>query len=148
MEPPGGGHHAGLEEAIEGPPSPAVLQDSVGLNGRELEEYAQRYSTLMATTRPARDRLRATMQTIRTAFDRGDRAAARDQRQDVGRQAKMLIDRDKEFEKGLRNLLSTDQQKRYQKLKQARERQLQEGRQRDRPAAAAQDGWTYRAYGR
>lgn len=148
MGPPGGGNRAELLEAMEGPLAPAVLQDSAGVSGRELEEYAQRYSSLMAATRPARDSLRATMQTIRTAFDRGDRAAARDQRQDVERQSKTLIDRDKEFEKGLKGLLSKDQQKRYQKLKQDREQQSRELRQRDRPTSGAQDGWTYRANGR
>jgi hypothetical protein len=148
MGPPGGGNRGELLEAIEGPLAPAVLQDSAGVRGKELEEYAQRYASLMAATRPARDSLRVTMQTIRTAFDRGDRAAARDQRQDVERQSKMLTDRDKEFEKGLKGLLDKDQQKRYQKLKQDREQQSRELRQRDRPTSGAQDGWTYRANGR
>jgi hypothetical protein len=148
MGPPGGGHRGDLIEAMEGPLAPAVMQDSVGIGGKVLEDYAQRYSTLMAATRPSRDSLRVTMQTIRTAFDRGDRAAARDQRQDVERQSKLLIDRDKEFEKGLKNLLSTAEQKRYQKLKQDRKQQSRERWQRNRAATGSQDGWTYRANGR
>jgi hypothetical protein len=148
MGPPGGGNRGELLEAIEGPLAPAVLQDSAGVRGKELEEYAQRYASLMAATRPARDSLRTTMQTIRTAFDRGDRAAARDQRQDVERESKVLIDRDKEFEKSLKDLLSKDEQKRYQKLKQYREQQSRDSWRRDRPAPASQDGWTYRGNGR
>jgi hypothetical protein len=148
MGPPGGGHGAELIEAIEGPPAPAVMQDSAGVSGKQLEEYAQRYSTLMAASRPARDSLRATMETARTALDRGDRAAARDRRVTVERQSKMLIDQDKDFEKSLKDLLTKDQQKRYQKLKQNREKEARERWQRDRPTLEARDGWTYRANGR
>jgi hypothetical protein len=49
------------------------------------------------------------METMRTALERGDRAAARDRRGAVERRSKMLIDQDKEFEKGLKSLLSKDQ---------------------------------------
>ena len=73
-----------LLEAIEGPPATAEIQDSVGVSGKQLEEYARRYSNLMAATRPARDSLRATMESMRTAYDRGDRAAARDRWQRDG----------------------------------------------------------------
>ena len=88
------------------------------------------------------------MQTIRTAFEQGDREAARNQRQDVERKSKVLLDRDQDFEQGLKDLLSKDEQKRYQKLKQNREQQSRERWQRDRPTAESQDGWTYRANGR
>jgi hypothetical protein len=148
MGPPRGEHRAHLLEAIEGPPAPAVMQDSVGVSGKQLHEYTQRYSTLMAATRPVRDSLRATMQSIRTAFERSDRAAARDRRGTAERQSKKLLDQDQEFEKGLKDLLSKDQQKRYQKLKQNREKQSQERWQRDRSTLESQDGWTYRPDGR
>ena len=137
-----------LLEAIEGPLAPAVVQDSVGVGGKQLEEYARRYSSLMAASRPARDSLRTTMETMRTAFEQGDRAAARDRRGTLERQSKTLLDQDKEFEKGLKDLLSKDQQKRYQKLKQNREKDARDRWQRDRPTAEARDGWTYRPNGR
>jgi hypothetical protein len=148
MGPPGGGQGMHLLEAIEGPLTPAVVQDSAGVSGKQLEEYARRYSTLMAATRPARDSLRTTMETMRTAFERGDRAAAQDRRDTVQRQSKMLLDQDDKFEKGLKDLLSKDQQKRYHKLKQNREKQGREQWQRDRVPSVGQDGWTYRANGR
>jgi hypothetical protein len=88
------------------------------------------------------------METMRTALDRGDRAAARDRRGAVERRSKMLIDQDKEFEKGLKSLLSKDQQKRYQTLKQTREKDARDRWQRDGPRAEARDGWTYRPDGR
>jgi hypothetical protein len=148
MGPPGGEHRTQVLEAIEGPLAPAVIQDSVGVSSTQLEEYARRYANLMAGTRPERDSLRTTMQTMRTAFEQGDRAAARNQRGTIERQSKMLLDRDKDFEKGLKDLLSKDQQKRYQKLRQNREKEARDRWQQDQPAPEARDGWTYRPNGR
>jgi hypothetical protein len=146
--PPGGAQRTQVLEAIDGPLTPAVIQDSVGVSGKQLEEYARRYSNLMAGSRPERDSLRATMQAIRTEFEQGDRAAARDRRGTVERQFKLLLEQDKDFEKGLKDLLSKDQQKRYQKLKQNREKEARERWRQDHPASQAQDGWTFRANGR
>jgi hypothetical protein len=148
MGPPGGEHRTQLLEAIEGPLAPAVIQDSVGVSGKQLEEYARRYANLMAGTWPERDSLRATMQSIRTDLEQGDRAAARDRRGTVDRQSKLLIEQDKNFEESLKDLLSKDQQKRYQKLKQNREKEARDHRRADQPALEARDGWTYRPNGR
>jgi hypothetical protein len=148
MGPPGGEQRTQVLEAIEGPLTPAVIQDSIGVSGKQLEEYARRYSSLMAASRPERDSLRTTMQTMRTAFEQGDRAAARNQRGNIDRQSKMLLDQDKEFEKSLKDLLSKDQQKRYQKLKQNREKEARDHWRQDQPAPEARDGWTFRPNGR
>jgi hypothetical protein len=124
MGPPHGGGHRMLSRlAIEGPPSPAVMRDSINLSPDQLKQYARRYADHIAATRPTRDSLRTTMQAVRSAFERGDRSAAREQRDIVERQSKDLADRDKTFDKGLKDILSKDQQKRYQKWKENREKE-------------------------
>jgi hypothetical protein len=99
------------------------MRDSINLSPDQLKQYARRYADHMAATRPTRDSLRTTMQAVRSAFERGDRSAAREQRDIVERQSKDLADRDKTFDKGLKDILSKDQQKRYQKWKENREKE-------------------------
>jgi Spy/CpxP family protein refolding chaperone len=115
-----------------GPVSPQFLRDSIGVTGAKLDQYNKRYQSYMAQTKPARDSLQSAMRSIRTAFESGDRGTARNRRQAVRRQAEQLIKQDRDFEAGLKDILSPDQQKRYsewkeQRIKLARERR-QEGR--------------------
>ena len=63
---------------------------------------------------------------MREAFETGGRDAARESRSDLQRQWKDLSKRDKKFEKALKDLLSKDQQKRYQQWKKAREKAEEE----------------------
>jgi hypothetical protein len=88
------------------------------------------------------------METMRTAFAQGDRATARERRGTVERQSKMLIDRDKDFEKSLKDLLSKDQQKRYQKLTQNREKEARDCWRQHQQTLEGRNGWTFRANGR
>jgi heavy-metal resistance protein len=124
-----GGHH---RTRLEGPPAPATLRDSIGLNPQQVERYTQRYSTYMAETKPARDSLRATMKEIRTAFESGDRSEARDRRNAVKQQAEALTKKDQQFEKTLRDGLPKDQQARYDTWKKAREAADRERHQHNR----------------
>jgi hypothetical protein len=125
-----GRHGAGGDiptlELIEGPATPAVMHDTMGLSDELLERYAGRYDDHMAATQPVRDSLRASMKEIRAAFESGDRSVIRERRSEVQRQWKDLSKRDKEFEGGLKDLLSKDQQKRYEKWKEAREKAARE----------------------
>jgi len=123
-------------EALEGPPAPALLRDSVGLSGGQLERYAQLYSHYTAETGPVRDSLRTSIQAMRAAFERDDRSEAGSRRDVVQRQSKALAVRDKAFEKQLEGLLSKEQEKQYEKWKDSREQARREhGRHLRRPAS-------------
>jgi hypothetical protein len=115
---------AGME-AAEGPASPAILRDTVQLSGDKLQQYRKRYDAYMASTKVARDSLRANLQAIHSAFQSGDRSAARDRRDLVMRQADELSKRDQQFEKDVKSLLNKDQQKRYDKWKDDRQKNEQ-----------------------
>jgi hypothetical protein len=119
----GGGRHRMFSHGIlQGPPAPEVLRDSIGLSGDRLQHYTQRYTTYVAQTRPVRDSLRTSVEAMRAAFHSGDRSSARSRRDALSRQAQDLGQRDQEFEKTLRAGLSKDQQNRYDKWKESREK--------------------------
>ncbi|HEV2084675.1 MAG TPA: hypothetical protein VGR09_06310 [Gemmatimonadales bacterium] len=131
----GGGRQMMSRETLEGPPSPAILHDSIGLSGDQLQLYARRYSNYTAETGPVRDSLRTSMQAMRAAFESGDRSEARGRRDALEGQSQELARRDKEFEKVLKEGLTKDQQKRYDKWKDARDKAGREQHQRmGRPA--------------
>ena len=100
-------------EAVTGPAPPAILHDTVGLSGAKLQQYSKHYDTYIASTKVARDSLRSNLQAIRSAYESGDRSATRDRRDTVMHLSQKLSRRDQEFEKSLKALLSSDQQKQY-----------------------------------
>lgn len=124
--------------ALEGPPSPAIMRDSVGVTGDQLGQYSGLYANHAAATRSLRDSLRTSMQSMRSAFQSGDRSEARTRHEAVEHQWKELSTRDQAFDKSLKGVLTKDQQKRYDKWKDDREKaaRAQWHRQR-RPAGAA-----------
>jgi Spy/CpxP family protein refolding chaperone len=131
----GGGHRMMSRETLEGPPAPAILHDSIGLSGNQLQHYTQQYSNYTAETKPARDSLRTSMQAMRTAFQSGDRSQARSQRDAFERQASELTKKDQAFEKVLKESLTKDQQKRYDQWKAARDKAARDQHQHmHRPA--------------
>ena len=137
VRPRDGQHSMISREVLDGPPAPAVLRDSIGLAGDQLQHYSQQYSNYTAQTAPARDCLRTAMREMRASFQNGDRSGARDRHDSLSRQASDLSKRDKDFEKVLKQDLSKDQQKRYDKWKDAREkaeRQQHQNRYREAPA--------------
>lgn len=138
--PRGGGHRMLSPETIEGPASPDVMRDSMGLNGSQLQGYTRRYENHMANTKAARDSLRSEVQAMRAAFESGDRSAARDQRDRMDQQSKELSKQDEDFDKGLKDILTKDQQKRYQKWKDNREKADQEQWQQRR-SSGSRAGW-------
>jgi hypothetical protein len=108
-------------DAVQGPVSPAVLRDSLHVSGDKLQQYTKRYDAYMASTKATRDSLRTNVQAIRSAFQSGDRSAVRDRRDVVRRQSGDLAKRDQEFEKGLKDVLTKDQQTQYNDWKQRQE---------------------------
>ena len=107
--------------AVHGPASPAVLRDSIHVSGDKLQQYTKRYDAYMASTKVTRDSLRANVQAIRSAFQSGDRSAVQDRRDAVRRQSDDLAKRDQEFEKGIKDVLTKDQQTQYNDWKHRQE---------------------------
>jgi hypothetical protein len=138
--PPGGVHRILARKALEGPPSPAIMRDSINLSGNQLNQYTRRYADHMAATRATRDSLRASMAAVRASFQNDDRSAARGRRDAIERQTKDLTSRDKDFDKGLKAMLRKDQQKRYQQWKNDRENEERD-RWRSRRERSGRDGW-------
>jgi hypothetical protein len=86
----------------------------------------------MAQTSPVRDSLRTTMKTMRAAYESGDRSQARSRHDAIEQQSKDLANKDKEFEKSLRDGLSKDQQKRYDQWQKSRQEADRERHQHNR----------------
>jgi Spy/CpxP family protein refolding chaperone len=124
--------------ALEGPPPPATMHDSIGVTGEHLTRYARLYANHTAATQPLRDSLRTTMKNMRSAFQSGDRSEARTRHQAAEQEWKELSTRDKAFDKALKDVLTKDQQKRYAKWKDDREKAAREQwHGQGRPAGAA-----------
>jgi hypothetical protein len=64
-------HHMQRSAALDGPPAPAVLRDSIQLSGKGLQQYTQRYESHMSATKASRDSLKAGLQAARSAFEKG-----------------------------------------------------------------------------
>ena len=105
---------------VEGPPVPAFMRDSIGVSGKELQQYTEQYDSHMAATKPIRDSVRASMQAVRTAYEKGDRDAAGAAREKAQGQWKQLAEQDTKFEENLKNVLTKDQQTRYQQWEDKR----------------------------
>jgi Spy/CpxP family protein refolding chaperone len=128
------------QAAIEGPASPDIMRDSIGLNGSQLQGYTRRYENHMANTKEARDSLRTEVQAMRAAFESGDRSAARDQRDRMEQQSKELSKQDEAFDNGLKDILTKDQQKQYKKWKDNREK-AERAQWSQRRSSGNRDGW-------
>ena len=137
---PGGGHRMLSPETTEGPASPEIMRDSIGLNGSQLQGYTRRYENHMADTRAARDSLRSEVQAMRAAFEGGDRSAAGNQRERMQQQAKQLAKQDEDFDNGLKDILTKDQQKQYNKWKDNRQK-MERAPWSQRQPSSNRDGW-------
>jgi len=119
-------HHRQRSAALDGPPAPAVLRDSIQLSGKGLQQYTKRYEGHMSATKASRDSLRAGMQAARSAFEKGNRSEAQSRREGLEKQWKRLVEQDKKFEAGLKDILTKDQQTRYQQLQENRKQQARD----------------------
>ena len=108
-------------EQLEGPPAPAELRQIAELNDNETSRYDERYTKYMADTKPLRDSLRTTMAAMRKAFDDGDRETAQEHRPAAERQWKTLSAADEKFAKGLKDVLTKDELKRYKQWQKDRD---------------------------
>jgi hypothetical protein len=126
--------------ALEGPPAPVFMRDSLEVTGKELQQYTQRYESHMAATKASRDSVRSSMQAARAAFEKGDRSAARTQRETTGRQWKQLADQDRKFEASLKDVLNKAQLSRFQEWKDQRREAFRAERQQHRQEGG-RGGW-------
>jgi Spy/CpxP family protein refolding chaperone len=111
---------------VDGPPSPAFMRDSIRVSGKELQQYTQQYDSHIAATKPIRDSVRASMQAMRAAYEKGDREEARAGREKAQQQWKKLAEQDKKFVDNLKNVLTRDQQSRYEQWKDQRKQEARE----------------------
>jgi hypothetical protein len=112
---------------VEGPPAPAFMRDSIGVSGKELQQYTQQYDRHMAATKPVRDSVRISMQAVREAYGKGDREGARAGRERAQVQWKQLAEQDEKFEENSSSVLTKDQQTRYQQWKDRRKQETHDG---------------------
>ena len=130
----GGERMASLDPVVlEGPPAPAEFARIVELPENQVGRYAQLYERFMAATRPQRDSLTALRRDLRSAFEQGDRDAARQQAGQLRPLTDELQRRQATFDDTLRPLLEKDQWKRYQHWREDERKRAQKERQERRP---------------
>src|SRR5215208_3823507 len=141
-----GGDHAGRPHGhmarfsrLNGPPAPAFMRDSLQVSGKQLQQYTQRYDSHMAATKALRDSVRSSLQTAHAGYEKGDRSEAVSERERIQQQWKKLAEQDKEFEDGLKSVLTKDQQTRYQQWKDKRKQEAHDQWRQHR--AEGGQGW-------
>jgi hypothetical protein len=117
---------------LEGPPVPAEFARIVELPEDQVGRYAQLYERFMASTRPQRDSLTALRGDLRSAFEQGDRDAARQQAGQLRPLTEELQRRQATFDDTLQPLLEKDQWKRYQHWRDDERKRAQKERQERR----------------
>ena len=125
---------------LEGPASPAIMRDTIGLTGQPAERYAKRYTNYMADTRQVRDSLKSALEALRSGMRDQDRSAVRERQSYLQEQWTDLSKQDQEFENNCKDLLTKDQQKRYKKWKDARDKAGRE-QGKGRKGSGAGSGW-------
>ena len=129
----GPGRTASLDPVVlEGPPVPAEFARIVELPENQVGRYAQLYERFMASTRPQRDSLTALRRDLGSAFEQGDREAARQQAGQLRPLTEELQRRQATFDDTLRPLLEKDQWKRYQHWRDDERKRAQKDRQERR----------------
>jgi hypothetical protein len=114
---------------LEGPPVPAEFARIVELPENQVGRYAQLHERFMASTRPQRDSLTALRRDLRSAFEQGDREAARQQAGQLRPLTEELQRRQATFDETLQPLLEKDQWKRYQHWRDDERKRAQKDRQ-------------------
>jgi hypothetical protein len=133
--PPGPRMDLPTPEAVEGPITPAAMDDLLDLDAAGTARYADLYAPHMIATAPVRDSLRTIMKDLRDARDTGDRdamrAAMRERGAVISRLWKDLSKRDERFYKDMKKSLTKEQRKRFEKWqddeKKAREAERPQG---------------------
>jgi hypothetical protein len=131
---PGGRVSLPLPEEVEGPPAPPEFRDIVAADDGQMARYSQMYENQMARTRGQRDSVKAALAQIHSAFEAGDRDAARGNMSTARSLGDDIRKSDESFDDAANGLLRKDQQKRYAAWKKARKQQWDERRKEARPS--------------
>ena len=110
---------------IDGPPDSAAMRSMFALSDSQTVRYAALYDSLLVSTRPQRDSVRAATDRMHTRLDSGDRAAANFYAELLMDLAKELKASQDKFDDRLRGLLSRDQLKAYRRWEDGAERAAQ-----------------------
>jgi hypothetical protein len=114
---------------VQGPPAPADFARIVDLPEDHVARYAQLYDRFMTTTRPQRDSLDALRQSMREAFENGDREAAGKQRTLIEPLTKDLEHRLAAFDDTLHGAVDKSQWDKYQNWRSDQRKQAEKDRQ-------------------
>jgi hypothetical protein len=133
----GGERMASLDPVVlDGPPVPAAFARIVELPENQVGRYTQLYERFMASTRPQRDTLTALRRDMRSAFEQGDREAARQHAGELRPLTEELQRRQATFDDTLQPLLEKGQWKRYQHWRDDERKRAQKERQERRSSVA------------
>jgi hypothetical protein len=121
---------------LDGPPVPAAFARIVELPENQVGRYTQLYERFMASTRPQRDTLTALRRDMRSAFEQGDREAARQHAGELRPLTEELQRRQATFDDTLQPLLEKGQWKRYQHWRDDERKRAQKERQERRSSVA------------
>ena len=126
----GPGGMASLDPVVlQGPPAPADFARIVDLPEDQVGRYSHLYDRYMATTRRERDSLNTLRQSMRDAFENGDREAAGNQRAVIGPLTKDLEQRQAAFDDALHGVVDKSQWNKYQKWRGDQRKQGEKDRQ-------------------
>ena len=116
---------------LKGPPQPEEFTRITGLEESKRPRYAELYQSFMAKTRPQRDSLKTSLDTIRQALQSGGRSSARGHRSSLRELRGRLADQQREFNDSVKKLLSSSEWNKYQQWREAeRDRMRKEWRER------------------
>ena len=113
---------------VHGPPEPAEFAGIVQLPQDSVGGYAALYRRFMDETRPQRDSLVVLRRAARDAFDAGDPAAAREQRDRMQPMLDELTRRQQAFDDSVKEMLGKAQWKRYQDWRNEARKPMGRGR--------------------
>jgi hypothetical protein len=126
----GPGGMASLDPVVlQGPPVPADFARIVDLPEDQVGRYSQLYDRYMATTSRERDSLNTLRQSMRDAFENGDRGAAGNQRAVIEPLTKDLEQRQAAFDDTLHGVVDKKQWDKYQKWRGDQRKQAEKDRQ-------------------
>jgi hypothetical protein len=116
---------------LQGPPAAVEFAKIAGLDQGQQERYADLQQRFMVSTQPQRDSLKAISSAAREAFQGGDRAKARAQRPTMRNLRNGLVERQKQFDESVKQLLRSEQWQKYEQWREnERERVKKEWRER------------------
>lgn len=122
-----------LRAPEEGPPPADTLATILDLSQLQRDRYSAAWDSLQVVTQAIRDSMAVQVEVVRSAVAQGYQDAAKDRVVVIDRLAKTLHKRNEAFDHSLRDYLTKEQIKLYQKYREAHQaRPLPQARERRR----------------